>query len=148
MKSRKRLFIVVAAEFLIIMLLAFYVFTGYIERQYTKELFINKSYFLLKDVSEGIEAESYDDVVLNLVKLDTIFEMFRQETKGNFYYGDPGFWGVFADSIRSKQSNSDDLILLADGIRDVIHNLSDNSGIAENPKLSYKELNDIFDLIF
>lgn len=145
MKSKKCLLFVIIAEFLVIILLVYNAFSEYRGHQYVKELFINKSYFLLKDVSENIETENYDDVIFNLAELDAIFTMFRQEN-GDFYYRDPGFWRVLANNIRSNGFT--DLASINSEIHEIITNLSDSTGIAENSELSYKELNDIFNPIY
>ena len=148
MKTRKPLLFVIIAEFLIILVLAYNVFAAYQERQNIKELFINQSYFLLEDASANIESENYDDAILNFVELEAIFTMFRRETNGDFYYNDPGFWGVSADMIRGKDYTPRDLASIENEIQEAITSLSDDTGIAENPELSYRELNDIFNPIY
>lgn len=146
MKKRQFMFIIAA----LILCLATVGVIGYKKQQRTREVFINKAYFLLTDVSNDLDAKGTEDevpfwVYLDLTRLDTVCKIYREETRGAFHYYDPGIFGRIVDDIYNNAYDQNELTAMASDMREMIQALSDESGIAENPDLSNKELNGIFE---
>lgn len=151
--KRKQFVFIIIVESLIILSLAAFFLKGYKKHQHTKELFINEIYFLLTDISNNLSTIRNDDslsfsVYLNLTRLDTICEIYNQETRGTFNYNSPGIFGRIVDDIYNNVYNQKELTMMTSDIEKMIKELSDNSGIAENSDLSYEELNNIFNQFY
>lgn len=146
----KKLQFIIIAELIIILCLTAFLFSEYRNRQHSKELFINDVYFLLTDISnnldniENVNAFSFT-AYMNLTRLDAVCQIHNQETSGTFHYNSPGIFGEIVDSIYNNEYDKDELEMMASDIQRMVQDLSDNSGIAENPDLSYDEINDIID---
>lgn len=146
MKKRQFIFIIAA----LIICLATVGFIGYKKQQHTREVFINKVYFLLTDVSNNLDPKGTEDevpfsVYLDLTRLDTVCKIYREETRGAFHYYNPGIFGRIVDDIYSNAHDQNELTAMASDMREMVQALSDESEIAENPDLSNKELNGIFE---
>lgn len=146
---RNKQFIIIIIEGLLIVWLASFMLDEYGHRQHMKDLFVNKTYFLLTDIyNDFIILENGEnmkfDVCMDLVTLDTVCQTHRQETNGDFYYPDPTVFGKIAENLYDNAYDKNELRMLISDIQAMIESLSDDTGNAENAKLSYKELNTVF----
>lgn len=76
--------------------------------------------------------------------MDTVCQTYHQETKGKFYYPEPTVFGKIAENLYDNAYDKNELRMLISDIQAMIESLSDDTGNAENAKLSYKELNTVF----
>ena len=150
LKRTIRTWITFIGLIVIILCLSIWVMGYATNHQLAKEIFINESYFLLKDIAEEIDMlASGDDTMPSslqsaLVELDVRCIIQTQRTNGNFRYIRPGVFEMIARNLETAAYSSSQLEALAKDLQQVIDEMSDKSGIAENSTLSYKELNNIF----
>lgn len=147
MKKKQSLIIII--ESVLVVWLAVFMLAELEHRQDRKEVFVNKVYFLLTDISNDFIILEYGeditfDVYRNLVTLDTVCQTYAQETKGKFYYPEPTVFGKIASNLHNNVYDENELKMLISDIQIIIQHLSDSTGKAENAELSYEELNTVF----
>lgn len=138
---------------ILILCLAAFGFIGYRKQQRTREVLINKVYFLLTDVSKKLDIIETEEelsflVCRDLTRLDTVCNIYEEETRGAFHYYKPGMFGKIADDIYANEYTQNELMMMKSDMQRMVQELSDHSGIAENSDLSYEELNNIFDSFY
>lgn len=153
-RLKKRIHIWAFVGLLAIILCLSILLAGYmINHQRAKEVFINEVYFLLTDIADGISAHASGDGTLlpglhdDLIALDVRCIVQNQRTNGSFQYIRPGIFEVLARNLEECAYSHDALVSLASDLQFAVSELSDESGIAEDGTLTYRELNNILHIL-
>ncbi len=148
MSTRKNLVIVLML--VIILVLTCYVVHSEMVYHRKKEVFVNNTYFLLKDFHTELnksDAESLkSSSKLNeiLIVLEQKFCSQSEEMRSSLSYPRKGVFEVIYSNIHDGVYTQDELTELAADIQMLIDQLSDETGMAENNELTDKELNDVY----
>lgn len=135
-----------------ILFLGSHVIVSECRNQSRKEIFINESYFLLKDLHSEINNHDMGSLKLSsnlsetLMELDLRCVLQSQEKWTAFSYPRPGVFELIKSNISNGVYTQDELEELSMDVQVLIDELSDETGIAENSHLNYKELNDILEV--
>lgn len=136
----------------IILFLGSYVIASECKNQNRKEIFINELYFLLKDLHSEISDYDMESLKLSsrlsetLMELDLRCVLQSQEMWTAFSYPRPGVFELIKSNVEKGFYTQEELTELSMDIQTLINEFSDETGIAENSNLTYKELSGILEI--
>ncbi len=114
-------------------------------RAMEREVFVNNSFFLLKDSAEELLDEKKTQAVIDrLQQLDQLCRSQSRYTDGALNYTPPYVFSVIAAHLENGSYTKAERIALKQDLLALVQAMADKTGLAENKELSYEQLNTLF----